>query len=81
MSYAGIFFDLTGAAFASAASGLPCWHVAAPLVITLVAVLSWSLRPHDKTVTGQAAVASVAGKGHAVRSGTREVNRPHLDAG
>ena len=47
---------------ASAATGLPWWHVAAPLVITLVAVLSWSLRPHDRTVTGQAAVASVAGK-------------------
>ncbi len=44
------------------ATGLPWWHVAAPLVITLVAVLSWSLRPHDRTVTGQAAVASVAGK-------------------
>ena len=48
-AYAGIFFDLTGAAVASAATGLPWWHVAAPLVITLVAVLSWSLRPH----TGQ----------------------------
>jgi hypothetical protein len=60
-AYAGIFFDLTGAAVASAATGLPWWHVAAPLVITLVAVLSWSLRPHDRTVTGQVAVANVAG--------------------
>ncbi len=48
----GIFFDLTGAAVASAATGRPWWHVAAPLVITLIAVLSWSLRPHDRTVTG-----------------------------
>jgi hypothetical protein len=61
-AYAGIFFDLTGAYVASAATGLPWWHVAAPFVITLAAVLSWSLRPHDRTVTGQAAVASVAGK-------------------
>ena len=29
-AYAGIFFDLTGAAVASAATGLPWWHVAAP---------------------------------------------------
>ncbi len=57
----GIFFDLTGAAVASAATGRPWWHVAAPLVITLIAVLSWSLRPHDRTVTGQVAVANVAG--------------------
>jgi hypothetical protein len=61
-AYAGIFFDLTVAAVAAAATDLPWWHVAAPLVITLIAVLSWSLRPHDRTVTGQAAVASVAGK-------------------
>lgn len=61
-AYAGIFFDLAGAAVASAATGLPWCHVAAPLVIRLVAVLSWSFRPHDRTITGQVAVANVAGK-------------------
>jgi len=59
---AGIFFDLTGAAAAPAATGLPWRHVAAPLVITLVAVLSWTLRPHDRTVTGQCLINTVVGE-------------------
>jgi DoxX-like protein len=44
-AYAGMFFDLTGAAVASAATGNAWWHVLAPLAIAVVLVASWALRP------------------------------------
>jgi hypothetical protein len=47
-AYAGIFFDLTGAAVASAAVGAVWWHVAAPLVILLILYGSWALRPESR---------------------------------
>lgn len=40
-AYAGIVFDLTGAAASNAASGMPAWHVIAPLVLTAIALVSW----------------------------------------
>ena len=52
-AYAGIFFDLTGAA-ASCASvggyGAYGFHVIAPLIITVFLVASWALRPPSRTV-------------------------------
>ena len=44
-AYAGIFFDLTGAAVTNAANHGPAWHVVAPLVIIPVLYGSWALRP------------------------------------
>src|SRR6266487_3236012 len=41
-AYAGMFFDLTGAAVASAASGNAAWHIVAPLVVALVLGASWA---------------------------------------
>jgi hypothetical protein len=49
-AYAGIFFDLTGAAVVNAAAGGAWWHVAAPLVITLILYGSWALRPAGRRV-------------------------------
>jgi hypothetical protein len=52
-AYAGIFFDLTGAAASCAfvgAYGAYGFHVIAPLVIAGFTVASWALRPPSRTV-------------------------------
>lgn len=52
-AYAGIFFDLTGAAASCAAVGgygAYGFHVIAPLIITGFAVASWALRPPSRTI-------------------------------
>jgi uncharacterized membrane protein YphA (DoxX/SURF4 family) len=52
-AYAGIFFDLTGAAASCAAVGgygAYAFHVLAPLIITGFTVASWALRPQSRTI-------------------------------
>jgi hypothetical protein len=52
-AYAGIFFDLTGAAASCAAVGgygAYGFHVLAPLILTGITVASWGLRPESRTV-------------------------------
>jgi hypothetical protein len=52
-AYAGIFFDLTGAAASCAAVGgygAYAFHVLAPLVIAGLTVASWALRPQSRTI-------------------------------
>lgn len=52
-AYAGIFFDLTGAAASCAAVGgygAYGFHVIAPLIITGFMVASWALRPPSRIV-------------------------------
>jgi uncharacterized membrane protein YphA (DoxX/SURF4 family) len=52
-AYAGIFFDLTGAAISCAAVGgygAYGFHVIAPLLIAGLTVASWALRPPSRTV-------------------------------
>jgi hypothetical protein len=52
-AYAGIFFDLTGAAASCVAVGgygVYAFHVIAPLVIAGLAVASWALRPQSRTI-------------------------------
>ena len=52
-AYAGIFFDLTGAAVSCAAVGgygAYAFHVIAPLVLTALTVASWALRPESRTI-------------------------------
>jgi uncharacterized membrane protein YphA (DoxX/SURF4 family) len=52
-AYAGIFFDLTGAAASCAAVGgygAYAFHVTAPLIITGFTVASWALRPPRRTI-------------------------------
>lgn len=44
-AYAGIAFELTGAAVSQAASGASAGRVIAPLAILAIAALSWALRP------------------------------------
>jgi hypothetical protein len=52
-AYAGIFFDLTGAAASCAAVGgygIYAFHIIAPLIITGFAVASWALRPESRKI-------------------------------
>jgi hypothetical protein len=52
-AYAGIFFDLTGAAASCAAVGgygAYGFHVLAPLIIAGFLVASWALRPPSRTI-------------------------------
>ncbi len=50
-AYAGIFFDLTGAAASHAASadyGPGGFHIIVPLVLATLVVVSWALRPGSR---------------------------------
>jgi DoxX-like family len=52
-AYAGIFFDLTGAAASCAAVGgygVYAFHILAPLIIAGFAVASWALRPESRII-------------------------------
>jgi uncharacterized membrane protein YphA (DoxX/SURF4 family) len=51
-AYAGIFFDLTGAAASCAAVGgsSEVLHVVAPLAIACLTVASWALRPDSRKI-------------------------------
>lgn len=49
-AYAGIMFDLTGAAATSLAVHGAYWHVLAPLVIAAFAAVSWALRPESRRI-------------------------------
>jgi uncharacterized membrane protein YphA (DoxX/SURF4 family) len=57
-AYAGILFDLTGAAVASATLGASIgaewWHVPAPLLVAAIMVGSWALRPPSRRLCGPA---------------------------
>lgn len=51
-AYAGMFFDLTGAAASHAASGDPLSKVLIPVLLTGLAVASWALRPSSRRLPG-----------------------------
>jgi hypothetical protein len=52
-AYAGIFFDLTGAAASNAAVGgygVYAFHILAPLLLAVLTVASWALRPESRRI-------------------------------
>jgi uncharacterized membrane protein YphA (DoxX/SURF4 family) len=49
-AYAGMFFDLTGAAVSHLAVGDPAGKVITPLVILGLVLASWALRPASRNV-------------------------------
>src|SRR5262249_44204501 len=57
-AYAGMTFELTGAAITDAVAGdigaplAYAGHIAAPLVIAALAAASWALRPENRTLSG-----------------------------
>lgn len=56
-AYAGITFDLTGAAFAYVATGAPLSKTIAPLVLLGITGTSWALRPASRALAASAAAA------------------------
>ena len=55
-AYAGMLIDLIGAAVANAAMGSSIgaewWHVPAPLMVAVVVIGSWALRPPNRRLPG-----------------------------
>ncbi|MCP3143280.1 DoxX family protein [Pyxidicoccus xibeiensis] len=49
-AYAGIFFNMTGAAVSHWVSRSATWHVAVTLGFAALAVASWALRPASRTL-------------------------------
>ncbi len=53
-AYAGFFFDLTAAAFSRASVGDATADVIAPLGFLALVMISWWLRPANRTLPSQA---------------------------
>lgn len=49
-AYAGIFFNMTGAAVSHAARGDATWHVAVTIIFAVVTLASWALRSPSRTL-------------------------------
>jgi uncharacterized membrane protein len=47
-AYAGIFFNMTGAAVSHMVCGDAMWHIAVTLGFAALAVVSWALRPPSR---------------------------------
>jgi uncharacterized membrane protein YphA (DoxX/SURF4 family) len=51
-AYAGMFFDLSGAAASHAAVGDPVAKIVTPLIILGIVIASWALRPESRKLNG-----------------------------
>ena len=49
-AYAGMFFNMTGAAISHAVVGDEAWHVWYTASLALVVLVSWALRPESRTL-------------------------------
>jgi uncharacterized membrane protein YphA (DoxX/SURF4 family) len=60
-AYAGMFFDLSGAAISHGSVGDPPARWLTPLAILAVVVASWALRPRSRVLRGaEAAIGSAS---------------------
>lgn len=53
-AYAGMFFDLTGAAYSHASSGDPAGRILTPIVLLGLVAASWALRSDARALTREA---------------------------
>jgi hypothetical protein len=51
-AYAGIFFNMTGAAATSVFVGVAPWHLIVDLVLAALTIASWALRPASGRLEG-----------------------------
>ncbi len=51
-AYAGILINLIAASYSNYSSHAETWHVIMPLVMLLIAAVSWSLRPASRRFSG-----------------------------
>ena len=49
-AYAGIFFNMTGAAISHAVSGSAAWHILYTGFLAVLTLASWALRPPSRTL-------------------------------
>ena len=49
-AYAGIFFNMTGAAASHLVCGDAAWHVVVTSLLAALAIASWALRPPSRTL-------------------------------
>jgi hypothetical protein len=56
-AYAGIFFNMTGAAVSHMVSDSAAWHVVVTLGLAAVTLASWALRPPSRTLGGDRQIA------------------------
>lgn len=49
-AYAGIFFNMTGAALSHAVSGSAEWHIWYTSFLAVLTLASWALRPQSRTL-------------------------------
>jgi uncharacterized membrane protein YphA (DoxX/SURF4 family) len=47
-AYAGIFFNMTGAAISHAVSGSAAWHILYTGFLAVLTLASWALRPQSR---------------------------------
>jgi hypothetical protein len=64
-AYAGVAFDLIGAAASHAAVGHPMLKAIVPLVLLAIAALSWTLRPEGRRLAAAAGAPRTASASHA----------------
>ena len=62
-AYAGMFFDLSGAAISHGSVGDPPARVVTPLVILAVVIASWALRPKSRVLGAAGALAETSDRG------------------
>ena len=61
-AYAGIFFNMTGAAVSHVVNHSAGWHVGVTLSLAAITIASWALRPASRTlVASRPAAASIDG--------------------
>ena len=53
-AYAGIFFNMTGAAVSHLVRHSAVWHVGVTLGLAAIALASWALRPANRTLSTRA---------------------------
>jgi uncharacterized membrane protein YphA (DoxX/SURF4 family) len=70
-AYAGMFFDLTGAAYSHAASGDSAGRVLTPLVLLALVAVSWALRSERRALAREAQPASAPDAGQGGLLGAR----------
>jgi hypothetical protein len=60
-AYAGMFFDLTGAAASHTASGDPAAKILMPLILVSLVAASWKLRPANRMLSAPAQAGNTDG--------------------
>ena len=71
-AYAGMFFDLTGAAASHGAVRGPAAEIATPLILLGIVAASWALRPESRKLPNACTKPAGNATGRAVGEGTQK---------